>query len=134
MSDREIAEAPKWPFGGIEEEEFIKEFGDALQYAWGDFCEDTGCFPDNFTLDGDQLSADFEGGNFVRLAARAFSDEIRKRFKSNYSAQNKAYQGCLDEKNALAKEKSQLKDRLYVAESYLEEAGLTRKGNKYVKN
>lgn len=44
------------------------ELADALNEAFGEFCADTGCVPDCFTIHGPrttQLSADFHVGNFA---------------------------------------------------------------------
>lgn len=50
----------------------VKEWEDALDMSFGDFCQDTGCFPDCFQIKGKRLNADFEVGNFVRQAVVFF--------------------------------------------------------------
>lgn len=41
---------------------------DALQVAWNDWCSDTGCIPDGFSIHGPRttrVEADFSKGNFM---------------------------------------------------------------------
>lgn len=49
------------------------ELAQALQGAWNDWCSDTGCIPDSFTIHGPgttRVVADFRRGNFVEHACR----------------------------------------------------------------
>lgn len=41
----------------------------ALQQAWNEFCDDTGCFPDCIEMRGRKLYADFNIGNFSRTVS-----------------------------------------------------------------
>lgn len=42
-----------------------ESLSEALQDAWNDWCNDTGCIPDAFTIQGEQVFADFNGSQFV---------------------------------------------------------------------
>ena len=46
-----------------------EQMADALQRAWDDFVDDTGCFPDCLSLQGKRISAEFDRGNFARYVA-----------------------------------------------------------------
>ena len=50
----------------------IDLLADAMQAAWDEFCADTGCIPDCFTIHGPattRVSANFRYGNFASFVA-----------------------------------------------------------------
>jgi hypothetical protein len=53
-----------------------EQVAEALNDIWGDFCGDTGCIPDCFTIHGPrttQVEADFRKGNFASSVAALLS-------------------------------------------------------------
>lgn len=49
---------------------------EALQAAWNDFCSDTGCFPDCFSMTKKELWADFRKGPFANEVALHLSRAV----------------------------------------------------------
>ena len=54
---------------GRASEQFIEALTEAMQNAWNDFVGDTGCYPDDFEIHGNELHAQFGRSNFVRFVA-----------------------------------------------------------------
>lgn len=55
----------------------VEQVADAMQKAWNDYCDDTGCFPDCFDQRGRKLYADFSRGNFARLVTDWLNAQVR---------------------------------------------------------
>jgi hypothetical protein len=55
------------------------ELAEAMQWAWDEFCTDTGCFPDCFEWRGGngRLWARFDRGNFADYVRTALVDNLR---------------------------------------------------------
>lgn len=63
------AAAPSTPTPEPGGEAWVEAVTEAMQNAWNDYVGDTGCYPDDFTIQGDQLSAQFGLSNFARFVA-----------------------------------------------------------------